>query len=232
MGDVHPTELKVRLCEELGALTFGRWLGYPGEDDPGQRRLRGGGSGAENLAACTAGQAGVIAFSGGLSRPGLRCPGRQRSTGVPGTFPEPAQGFCRRSSPTRIATAARSARRPPTGWKGSSFPELFLHLPGEAGGRGSGRLSRSRPVGCILVEPAQGRGGDVFPPLDFLRLLRAICATSTRSCWLFDEIYTGFHRTGALFACDHSRRRAGHRLPGQGAHGRLSRCRLAWDGGR
>jgi 4-aminobutyrate aminotransferase-like enzyme len=53
----------------------------------------------------------------------------------------------------------------------------------------------------MLVEPCQGRGGEVIPPLDFLRMLRNLCDTY-KILLVFDEIYTGFNRTGALFASD------------------------------
>jgi acetylornithine/succinyldiaminopimelate/putrescine aminotransferase len=58
------------------------------------------------------------------------------------------------------------------------------------------------PVGAVLVEPIQGRGGERIPPDGFLRELRALCDTEG---WLLiaDEVYTGFGRTGRWFACDH-----------------------------
>ncbi len=58
------------------------------------------------------------------------------------------------------------------------------------------------PVGAVLVEPVQGRGGDRIPPPGFLSGLRALC---DREGWLLilDEAYTGFGRTGRLFACEH-----------------------------
>jgi len=57
-------------------------------------------------------------------------------------------------------------------------------------------------IGAVLVEPIQGRGGERVPPAGFLAGLRALC---DRRGWLLiaDEIYTGFGRTGRLFACDH-----------------------------
>jgi len=57
-------------------------------------------------------------------------------------------------------------------------------------------------VGCVLVEPIQGRGGERIPPDGFLRALRALC---DREGWLLvaDEVYTGFGRTGRLFGVDH-----------------------------
>ncbi|MDX1649641.1 MAG: aspartate aminotransferase family protein [Myxococcota bacterium] len=58
------------------------------------------------------------------------------------------------------------------------------------------------PVGAVLVEPLQGRGGERVPPPGFLAGLRDLC---DREGWLLvaDEVYTGFGRTGRLFACEH-----------------------------
>lgn len=58
------------------------------------------------------------------------------------------------------------------------------------------------PVGAVLVEPIQGRGGERIPPDGFLTALRERC---DQQGWLLiaDEIYTGFGRTGKWFACDH-----------------------------
>ena len=58
------------------------------------------------------------------------------------------------------------------------------------------------PVGAVIVEPIQGRGGERAPPDGFLAALRALC---NEEGWLLiaDEIYTGFGRTGRTFACEH-----------------------------
>ncbi len=58
------------------------------------------------------------------------------------------------------------------------------------------------PVGAVLVEPIQGRGGERIPPDGFLSDLRRIC---DEQGWLLiaDEVYTGFGRTGRWFACEH-----------------------------
>lgn len=58
------------------------------------------------------------------------------------------------------------------------------------------------PVGAVLVEPIQGRGGERIPPDGFLAGLRALC---DREGWLLiaDEIYTGLGRTGRTWAVDH-----------------------------
>ncbi len=58
------------------------------------------------------------------------------------------------------------------------------------------------PVGCVVVEPVQGRGGERVPPPGFLRDLRALCDREGLLL-IADEIYTGFGRTGRLFACEH-----------------------------
>ena len=58
------------------------------------------------------------------------------------------------------------------------------------------------PVGAVLVEPVQGRGGIRLSPPGFLAQLRELCDAND---WLLiaDEVYTGFGRTGRMFACEH-----------------------------
>ncbi|HEY0672601.1 MAG TPA: aminotransferase class III-fold pyridoxal phosphate-dependent enzyme, partial [Longimicrobiales bacterium] len=58
------------------------------------------------------------------------------------------------------------------------------------------------PIGCIIVEPIQGRGGIVVPPTWFLRALRDRCDSSGRIL-IFDEVYVGVGRTGRWLACEH-----------------------------
>jgi diaminobutyrate-2-oxoglutarate transaminase len=55
---------------------------------------------------------------------------------------------------------------------------------------------------AIWVEPIQGEGGVVVPPEGFLRGLRDI-ADDNDAMLIFDEIQTGFGRTGEWFAADH-----------------------------
>ena len=200
MGDVHPTELKVRLCEELGALTFGRWLGVPGKTI-----LTNAGFEAVEAALKTSllhsGQAGVIAFSGAYHGLGY---GALGVSGLP-VFREPFRGQLKDFA---AILPYPHCYRCPFGetadyrLEGKSFPNCSSSCLEKLETQ-IRQAIKTRPVGCILVEPAQGRGGDVFPPLDFLRLLRTIC-DEYKILLIFDEIYTGFHRTGALFACDHA----------------------------
>ncbi|MDR3377563.1 MAG: aminotransferase class III-fold pyridoxal phosphate-dependent enzyme, partial [Verrucomicrobiae bacterium] len=66
------------------------------------------------------------------------------------------------------------------------------------------QLFRGRKIGAILVEPLQGRGGIHVPPPWFLPRLRELC-DEHQALLIFDEIYTGFGRTGKWFACEHAR---------------------------
>lgn len=200
MGDVHPTELKARLCERLSALTFERWgVGM------GKVTLGTSGSDAVEIALKTSllhsGKAGVIAFTGGYHGLGL---GALSAGGIP---------FFRAPFRTQLKEFATLVPYPhcyrcPFGVRedfrleGRDFPNCAatclekLHDEIEA-------VIARREIGCILVEPVQGRGGCIVPPRDFLPMLRAICDTH-KILLVADEIYTGFNRTGALFACEHS----------------------------
>jgi acetylornithine/N-succinyldiaminopimelate aminotransferase len=53
-------------------------------------------------------------------------------------------------------------------------------------------------TGAILVEPIQGEGGVRVPPAQFLRGLRKLC-DQHGLLLIFDEVQTGFARTGDLF---------------------------------
>jgi 4-aminobutyrate aminotransferase len=54
-------------------------------------------------------------------------------------------------------------------------------------------------VAAFIVEPIQGEGGFIIPPVDFLRRLRQL-ADQHGILLIFDEIQTGFGRTGQMFA--------------------------------
>ena len=63
-------------------------------------------------------------------------------------------------------------------------------------------LVKSNNIGAIIVEPILGRGGKIVPDDEFLPALRTIC-DEHKIILITDEIYTGFNRTGKLFASDH-----------------------------
>ena len=178
MGDVHPTAVKAELCARLSALTFERW-------GAGAGKVILGNSGFEAVEAALktallrTGKPGVLAFTGGYHGLGF---GALTATGL-SYFREPFRA--------QLAEFAEFVPYP------SGEDSDLVRLRGEIEA-----VLRARPIGCILVEPIQGRGGCVVPPRDFLPLLRAVC-DAHGILLVLDEIYTGFNRTGALFACEH-----------------------------
>lgn len=61
------------------------------------------------------------------------------------------------------------------------------------------RIIAPSQVAAIIVEPIQGEGGYIVPPKEFLKRLQEIC-TSNDILLIFDEVQTGFGRTGEWFA--------------------------------
>jgi 4-aminobutyrate aminotransferase/(S)-3-amino-2-methylpropionate transaminase len=173
MGDVHPTEMRARLLERLAALAPG-----------GLRKtyLTTGGAEAVEFALKTAllatGRSRFIAYRG--SYHGL-------SVGTLGVI-----GIAKFREPFVALTADRTTFLP--------FPARRDDLAA-ALGAARAALDADPEVAAFVLEPIQGRGGVIVPPDGFLRGLRALC--DTRGVLLiFDEIYTGFGRTGSMFACE------------------------------
>jgi 4-aminobutyrate aminotransferase-like enzyme len=198
MGDVHPAENKFLLCQRLSQITFERWgLGV------GKTTLCNSGFEAVEVALKTSllhsGKAGVIYFSGGYHGLGY---GALEVIGIP-WFREP---FLAQLRDFATAIPYPNCFRCPFGrtegyrLEGSRFPNCASSCLAAIEDQ-IAQTIRNRPIGCILVEPCQGRGGEVVPPIDFLRMLRQICDTY-KILLVCDEIYTGFNRTGTLFACD------------------------------
>ena len=177
MGDVHPTSLKADLCKRLSALTFERW-------GAGRGKTILGNSGFEAVEAALktallhSGKPGVIAFEGAYHGLGY---GALEVAGTP-YFREPF-----RAQLKEFATLL-------------PFPQAASHDLEKLAAEIKQTLA-ARKIGAILVEPIQGRGGEIVPPPDFLRMLREVCDRH-ETVLILDEIYTGFNRTGALFACE------------------------------
>lgn len=57
-------------------------------------------------------------------------------------------------------------------------------------------------VGAVIIEPIQAEGGVRVPSDQFLPALRQRC-TDVGALLLFDEVVTGFGRTGRRFGCEH-----------------------------
>ena len=174
MGDVHPPKLKVDLLERLTALA-------PWEESRGV--LASSGSEAVEAALKTAlvqsGRPGIVAFKGayhGLTVGSLSTTWRShfRERFLPRLF----AGVEFLDFPTDDESAERVL---------GELDELL--------GRGA---SDGSAIGAVVIEPVQGRAGVRIPPDHFLTGLvertRAGGAVS-----IFDEIFTGLGRTGALF---------------------------------
>jgi 4-aminobutyrate aminotransferase/(S)-3-amino-2-methylpropionate transaminase len=150
---------------------------FPG-GGPARAVLSSSGSDAVETAIKTAnlatGNAGIVAFEGGYHGLGI------------GALDTTARRDFRDPFSARIAHATAFARY------------------GDASDVLRAARDCSEPVGAVIVEPIQGRGGERIPPDGFLGELRAACDAEG---WLLivDEIFTGFGRTGRWFACEHDR---------------------------
>ena len=56
-------------------------------------------------------------------------------------------------------------------------------------------------IAAVMVEPMSGSAGVIVPPRGYLERLRAICDRHD-VLLMFDEVLTGFGRTGTRFACE------------------------------
>jgi 4-aminobutyrate aminotransferase/(S)-3-amino-2-methylpropionate transaminase len=187
MGDVHPPAIKVDLLRALAQAAPG-----------GLTKSVLASSGAEAVEAAlktamiATGKPRVLAFHGsyhGLTYRALSVSGRE-------DFRAP---FAAQLASSAVFAPYPYAYRSPFGRDADEvcaatlrYVEHVLDTPGSA----------SEAIGAILVEPIQGRGGDVVPADAFLPGLRRIC-DERGLLLILDEIYTGFGRTGRWFACDH-----------------------------
>ena len=183
MGDVHPADIKVTLLERLAAIA---------PDDLSVSILSANGSDAVESALKTAvmatGRTGVMAFRGGYHGLGYG------------------------------ALAVTSGHRFRAPFAGQLFDGVaFAPFPGTGSEAGAITADEAidavrtaiadaargpHPVGAVIVEPVQGRGGIVVPPATFLPGLRSLC-TELDVLLILDEVYTGLGRTGRWFACQH-----------------------------
>jgi 4-aminobutyrate aminotransferase-like enzyme len=175
MGDVHPARVKVELCEVLSEITFEKWQGKKG-------KCLFGNSGFEAVEAAlktavlATGRSGILSFEGGYHGLGY---GALLGQGI-GWFSEPFEG--------QLAKVTRRLAFPQTEEELEIFKKELWRIDGVG-------------IGAVLVEPIQGRGGIIVPPLGFLTELRKWCDV-IGAVLVFDEIYTGFWRTGNMFACE------------------------------
>ncbi len=179
MGDVHPALAKAELCARLSAVTFERWGAGTGKTILGNSGFEAV-EAALKTALLHTGKPGILAFEGGYHGLGY---GALEVGGLP-YFREPF----------RAQLARFGAMLPFPQGDATALETLEAEIE---------TTLRDKEIGAILVEPIQGRGGERVPPPGFLSLLRAACDRHGLLL-ILDEIYTGFNRTGALFACEHA----------------------------
>jgi 4-aminobutyrate aminotransferase len=63
-------------------------------------------------------------------------------------------------------------------------------------------FASSGSVACVILEPISGNGGNVVPPDGYFQALKKVCE-EREILLVFDEIQTGFGRTGEMFAADY-----------------------------
>ncbi len=176
MGDVFPNDRRIALMAALAErATFANGAQLS------QCILAGGGAEAVEAALKTAalasGRPGVLAFWG--SYHGLSY-GALAATAYKADFRAPFAG-----------QLAQHVRHLPYGCD-PDLVDAFVAGPATGG----------EAIGTILVEPIQGRGGEVVPPAGWLPALREIC-DRRQLILVFDEVYTGLGRTGRWWAADH-----------------------------
>jgi 4-aminobutyrate aminotransferase-like enzyme len=179
LGDVYPAEIKVRLLERLARIM------------PGDLEVTIlGSSGAEAVEAALktalmhTARSGILAFRDsyhGLTYGALAVTHRAH-------FREPFE--------RQLFDGVRFATFPAEhAMRASVLGEIDEILDSSE--------RSEHPIGCIIAEPIQGRGGIVVPPAWFMSELRARCDGISRIL-ILDEIYTGIGRTGRWLACEHA----------------------------
>ncbi len=187
MGDVHPPAVRIALLEALQAVAPG---------DLGHAVLCSGGAEAVEVALKTAllatAKPGVIAFSGsyhGLGHGALDVTSRR-------DFRAP---FASQLARNTQWVPYPDPRQPPVG---VAVDQVLAHVLQRVEDIIAHPAQGGVPIGAVLCEPIQGRGGSLLPPPGFLPALRALCDRHG-VLLILDEIFTGFGRTGRLFACEH-----------------------------
>ncbi len=173
MGDVHPTDVKARLLARLAAIAPG---------DCSKTYFGSNGADAIEFALKTALLASrrprVLSYEGayhGLSLGAL-----------------PVGGIARFREPFEPLVDDRATFLP--------FPRAKDSLAAALAAAYSALAGDAR-IGAVVLEPIQGRGGVIVPPAGFLRGIRALC-DEFHCVMILDEIYTGYGRTGTMFACE------------------------------
>ncbi|MDH7502027.1 MAG: aspartate aminotransferase family protein [Verrucomicrobiota bacterium] len=193
MGDVHPHPLKAELARTLSQITFERWrCGQDGKTVFGNSGFEAV-EAALKTAMLATGRPGVIVFEGAYHGLGY------------GALTVTHRDFFRAPFIKQLGGFACFAPFPLAGPIWAVGASAALHedqVKLEKTMTAMERIAGKRAIGAVLVEPVQGRAGIRIPVRGFLSALRSWCDAND-VLLILDEIYTGFGRTGAWFACEH-----------------------------
>jgi 4-aminobutyrate aminotransferase-like enzyme len=183
MGDVHPNEVKVLLGKKLSEITPGN-LSMSIFSSTGFEAVES----ALKTAVMHTKKTGVIAFEGAYHGLGY------------GTLSVTHRSDFRKPFEKQVAKFGHFAPYPDIRVHGNKAVEHSMKAVKSL----YKKTRRSpHPVGAVLVEPIQGRGGVMVPPPNFMKELRAFC-DETKTLLIADEVFTGFGRTGFWFASQKS----------------------------
>jgi 4-aminobutyrate aminotransferase/(S)-3-amino-2-methylpropionate transaminase len=191
MGDVYPTDVKIAYARALAEI-------LPGDLE--QSIFAQSGAEAVEAALKTAamclpsGRRRVLAFHG--SYHGLSL-GALGVTAYRDSFREPFHGaISHRVTHAPYPDCYRcplGKERATCGLACLDYVRYLIESPA-AGTEG---------LGAVILEPMQGRGGCVVPPDEWMTGLAELCRAHDLVL-IFDEVYTGFARTGKRFAMEHA----------------------------
>ena len=183
MGDVHPNESKVLLAKRLSEITPGN-LSMSIFSSTGFEAVET----ALKTAVMHTKKTGVIAFTGAYHGLGY------------GTLNVTHREDFRKPFLKQLGNFSHFVPYPDPRVYGEKAAETSIKAVKSA----VKKARRSaHPVGAVLIEPILGRGGIVVPPQNFLKDLRAFC-DSEKLLLIADEVFTGFGRTGTMFAVEKS----------------------------
>lgn len=144
--------------------------------------------GALKLARYVTRRPGIIAFTGGFHGRTIGCTSVTTSKSKYRQYYEPlipGVYFAPYAYPYRCPIGSEPEKV--VDWSIQGITNLFEHnIP-------------PSDVAAILMEPVQGEGGYIIPPRDFLVKVRQLC-DEHGILLIFDEVQSGFGRTGQMFA--------------------------------
>lgn len=179
MGDIHPPMIKLELLERLAALS--PW---------GEARTILASSGGEAVEAAlktahvATGRPGILAFEGGYH--GLTA----------GALSTVEREHFRAGFEARLYGGVAFAPFPDELRGGDdAAPSCLAQVEGilERG------APNGDPIGAVIIEPVQGRGGVRIAPAGFMSALSSL-ASDAGALLIADEIFTGLGRCGSLLA--------------------------------